>query len=186
MKRITVLLLAGVLLIPLSSNAEILALVNYETKPNESLKDLKMPFGTQGRKEGIAVFDVDPESDNYGNILMDIPLPPDLIAHHVFYNRDATKLYLTALGKPELRVIDMTANPYRIKVIDIPDCQVGEDVVFSADNKTWYLTCMGSNVVVVGDAVNDTYTHTIETPVPYPHGIAIHEGIDRMLLSSTV
>ena len=186
MKRITVLLLAGVLLIPLSSNAEILALVNYESKPNESLKDLKMPFGTQGRKEGIAVFDVDPESDNYGNILMDIPLPPDLIAHHVFYNRDATKLYLTALGKPELRVIDMTANPYRIKVIDVPGCQVGEDVVFSEDNKTWYQTCMGSNMVVVGDAVNDTYTHTIETPVPYPHGIAIHEGIDRMLLSSTV
>ncbi len=186
MKRITVLLLAGVLLIPLSSNAEILALANYETKPNESLKDLKMPFGTQGRKEGIAVFDVDPESDNYGNILMDSPLPPDLIAHHVFYNRDATKLYLTALGKPELRVIDMTANPYRIKVIDVPGCQVGEDVVFSEDNKTWYQTCMGSNMVVVGDAVNDTYTHTIETPVPYPHGIAIHEGIDRMLLSSTV
>jgi len=117
---------------------------------------------------------------------MDIPLPPDLVAHHVFYNRDATKIYLTALGKPELRVIDMTVFPYRIKVIDVPDCQVGEDVVFSADNKTWYETCMGSNVVVVGDAVNDTYTHTIETPVPYPHGIAIHEGIDRMLLSSTV
>jgi DNA-binding beta-propeller fold protein YncE len=117
---------------------------------------------------------------------MDIPLPPDLVAHHVFYNQDATKIYLTALGKPELRVIDMTVFPYRIKVIDVPDCQVGEDVVFSADNKTWYETCMGSNVVVVGDAVNDTYTHTIETPVPYPHGIAIHEGIDRMLLSSTV
>ena len=186
MKTISTLLLASVLIIPLSSNAEILALANYESKPNDSLKDLKMPFGTQGRREGIAIFDVDPESDNYGNILMDIPLPPDLVAHHVFYNRDATKLYLTALGKAELRVIDLTANPYRIKVIDIPDCQVGEDVVFSADNKTWYQTCMGSNVVVVGDAVNDTYTHTVETPVPYPHGIAIHEGIDRMLLSSTV
>ena len=186
MKTISTLLLASVLIIPLSSNAEILALANYESKPNDSLKDLKMPFGTQGRREGIAIFDVDPESENYGNILMDIPLPPDLVAHHVFYNRDATKLYLTALGKPELRVIDLTANPYRIKVIDIPDCQVGEDVVFSADNKTWYQTCMGSNVVVVGDAVNDTYTHTVETPVPYPHGIAIHEGIDRMLLSSTV
>jgi DNA-binding beta-propeller fold protein YncE len=186
MKTISTLLLASVLIIPLSSNAEILALANYESKPNDSLKDLKMPFGTQGRREGIAIFDVDPESDNYGNILMDIPLPPDLVAHHVFYNRDATKLYLTALGKAELRVIDLTANPYRIKVIDIPDCQAGEDVVFSADNKTWYQTCMGSNVVVVGDAVNDTYTHTVETPVPYPHGIAIHEGIDRMLLSSTV
>ena len=186
MKTISTLLLASVLMIPLSSNAEILALANYETKPNDSLKDLKMPFGTQGRKEGIAIFDVDPESANYGNILMDIPLPQDLVAHHVFYNRDATKLYLTALGKPELRVIDLTVNPYRIKVIDVPDCQVGEDVVFSADNKKWYMTCMGSNVVVAGDAVNDTYTHTIETPVPYPHGIAIHEGIDRMLLTGTV
>lgn len=186
MKKIASLILASTMLIPLASNAEILALLNYESKPNESLKELKMPFGTQGRKEGIAIIDVDPESDNYGNILMDIPLPPDLVSHHVFYNRDMTKIYLTALGKPELRVIDMTANPYRIKVIDVPDCQVGEDVVFSTDNKTWYETCMGSDVVVVGNAVDDTYTHTIKTPVPYPHGIAIHEGLDRMLLSSTV
>jgi hypothetical protein len=49
MKRITALLLASALLIPLSSNAEILALLNYESKPNDSLKDLKMPFGTQGQ-----------------------------------------------------------------------------------------------------------------------------------------
>ena len=80
MKKSISLILASALLIPLISNAEILALLNYESKPNESLKELKMPFGTQGRKEGIAVIDVDPESDNYGNILMDIPLPPDLAA----------------------------------------------------------------------------------------------------------
>jgi len=186
MNKLTALLLACALLMPFSSDAEILALLNYESKPNDSLKDLKMPFGTQGRKEGIAIIDVDPESDNYGNILVDMPLPPDLVAHHVFYNRDATKIYLTALGKPELRVIDMTANPYRIKVIDVPDCLVGEDVVFSEDNKTWYETCMGSNVVVMGDAVNDTYTRTLKLPAPYPHGIAVHEGIDRMLVTSTV
>ena len=186
MKKIASLIIASFLLLPLISNAEILALLNYESKPNESLKELKMPFGTQGRKEGIAVIDVDPESDNYGNILMDIPLPPDLVAHHVFYNKDATKLYVTALGKPELRVIDLTQNPYRIKVIDVPDCQFGEDVIFSEDNSTWYESCMGSDAVVVGNAADDTYTHTIKTPVPYPHGIAIHEGIDRMLLSSTV
>jgi len=185
--RITrILLLSCLVLMPLTGGAEILAMLNYESKPDDSLKDLKMPFGTMGRKEGIAIIDVDPDSDRYGEILMDIPLPPDLVAHHVFYNRDATKIYLTALGKPELRVIDMTRYPYRIKVIDVPDCQVGEDVVFSADNKTWYETCMGSSNVVMGDAVNDTYTRTIKSPVPYPHGIAIHEGIDRMLLTSTV
>ncbi len=186
MRMTRILLLSCLVLMPLTGGAEILAMLNYESKPDDSLKDLKMPFGTMGRKEGIAIIDVDPDSDRYGEILMDIPLPPDLVAHHVFYNRDATKIYLTALGKPELRVIDMTRYPYRIKVIDVPDCQVGEDVVFSEDNKTWYETCMGSSNVVMGDAVNDTYTRTIKSPVPYPHGIAIHEGIDRMLLTSTV
>lgn len=172
--------------VPVTAGAEILALLNYESKPDESLRELKMPFGAMGRREGIGIIDVDPKSENYGRMLMDIPLPPDLVAHHVFYNRDATKLYMTALGKPELRVIDMTKFPYRVKVIDVPDCQVSEDVVFSEDNKTWYATCMGSSVVVTGNAVEDTYVRTIELDTPYPHGIAIHEGIDRMLLTSTV
>ena len=172
--------------VPLAGHAEILALLNYESKPDDSLKELKMPFGAMERREGIGIIDVDPESKGYGRILMDIPLPSDLVAHHAFYNRDATKLYVTALGQPELRVIDMTKNPYRVKVIDVPDCQVGEDVVFSEDNRTWYATCMGSSVVVTGDAVKDTYTKTIALDTPYPHGIAIHEGIDRMLLTSTV
>jgi DNA-binding beta-propeller fold protein YncE len=170
----------------LDARAEILAMANYESKPDDSLKELKMPFGDMGRKEGIAIFDVDPESDTYGDILIDIPLPADLVAHHVFWNRDHTKIYLTALGKPELRVIDITQNPYRVKVIQVPDCQMGEDVVFSADNTRWYETCMGSNVIVVGNAVNDTYTHTLQSPVKYPHGIAVNESIDRLLVTSTV
>lgn len=186
MKKIMILAMVLALWLPIAGDAEILAMLNYESKPNESLKDLKLPFGTQEREEGIAIMDVDPDSAAYGEILMEIPLPPDLVAHHIFYNRDATKIYLTALGKPELRVIDMTRHPYRVKVIDVPDCTVGEDVVFSADNKTWYLSCMGSSVIVMGDAVNDSYTRTIESPVLYPHGIAVHEGIDRILVTSTV
>lgn len=186
MKWIGTLFLSGLALLPLAGHTEILALLNYESKPTDSLKDLKMPFGAQTRKEGLAIMDVDPESDAYGQILMDIPLPPDLVAHHVFYNRDASKIYLTALGKPELRIIDMQRNPYRIKTIAVPDCQVGEDVVFSADNKTWYETCMGSNVIITGDAVNDSYTKTIKLPVPYPHGIAIHPELDRILVTNTM
>ena len=166
--------------------AEILAMLNYESKPNDALKDLKLPFGAQERREGIAIVDVDPESENYGNILSDIPLPNDLTAHHVFYNRDATKVYLTALGKPEVRVIDLQQNPYRVKVIETPGCVMGEDIIFSMDNSTWYETCMGSSNIMVGDAVSDTFTHIIESNVPYPHGIALHEGIDRLLVTSTV
>jgi YVTN family beta-propeller protein len=168
-----------------SAGAEILAMVNYESKPPDALKVFKNPVAGQIRREGIAILDVDPRSENYGKILMDIPLPPDLVAHHIFYNRDATKAYVTALGKPELRVIDMTRSPYRMKTVQVPQCQVGEDVVFSDDNRTWYLTCMGSNKVIVGDTATDRVTRVIDVP-KYPHGIAVHNGIDRLLATSTV
>ncbi len=184
--RSKLLLLALLCLYALPANAEILAMLNYESRPDDKLKELKMPFGAKSRREGISVIDVDPQSANYGHILMDIPLPPDLVAHHIFYNRDASKAYVTALGKPELRVIDMTRFPYRIKQIDIPDCQVGEDTIFSEDNKTWYTTCMGSNKVIIGDAETDLPIKAIDMPKGYPHGIAINSSIDRLLVTSTV
>ncbi len=189
MKKLEITAFVLVLLaftIPITSQAEILAMANYESKPEDSLKELKMPFGNKARKEGIAIFDIDPESKNFGNILMDIPLPADLVSHHIFWNRDHSKIYLTALGKPELRVINMTQMPYRIKLIEVPECLVGEDVVFSEDNTKWYLTCMGSSKIMVGDAVNDTLTNSVDSPVKYPHGITINEEINRMLVTSTV
>jgi DNA-binding beta-propeller fold protein YncE len=168
-----------------AAKAEILALLNYETKSPDSLKALKRPIAPPARKEGIAVIDVDPASANFGKIVRDIPLPPDLVAHHIFYNRTSTKAYVTALGKPELRVLDMTDPAYAMKVVAVPGCDVGEDVVFSEDNKTWWLTCMGSSKVIVGDATTDRPLKSIDVP-KYPHGIAVHGGIDRLLVTSTV
>jgi len=161
--------------------AEILAMLNYESKPEQTI-----------RREGLAIIDVDPKSETFGKMLMDIPLPPDLVAHHIYYNRDASKAYITALGKSLLHVLDMNRFPYRMKAVQVPDCKVGEDVVFSNDNKTWYMTCMGSNNVIVGDAQADKPLRTIEAPYPnmpfirYPHGIGLHGGIDRILITSTV
>jgi DNA-binding beta-propeller fold protein YncE len=167
--------LAVLLLGPSLARGEILAMLNYESSAQSFM-----------RKEGIAVIDVDPNSPSYGHTLMDIPLPPTLVAHHIFYNKDATKAYVTALGKSELRVIDMMRFPYRVKTIKVPGCQEGEDLVFSDDNTTWYLTCMGAQRVIVGDAVADQPTRTITLPKPYPHGIAVHNGIDRLLVTSTI
>ena len=164
-----------------SAHAEILAMLNYETKPEQVI-----------RKEGLAVIDVDPTSPTFGKMLMDIPLPPDLVAHHIFYNRDLTKAYITALGKNILHVLDLTRFPYRMKAVEVRDCQVLEDIVFSQDNRTWYLTCMGSSAVIMGDATNDKPLKTISAPPPgppfisYPHGISIHNGIDRVMITSTV
>ncbi len=67
----------------------------------------------------------------------------------------------------------------------MPGCQVGEDVVFD-DKGRWYLTCMGSDTVVVGSVATDKVLQNIKTPKPYPHGVAVHDGIDRMLITNTV
>lgn len=163
------------------ASAEILALLNYESKPDQPV-----------RREGIAIMDIDPESGNFGKILMEIPLPPDLVAHHIFFNRDRSKAYVTALGKSILHVVNLTEFPYRLRAIDVPDCQMGEDLAVSEDNRTWYLTCMGSNNVIMGDALLDKPIKTVSAAEPalatiqYPHGIAIHNGIDRVLVTSTV
>ncbi|WP_447986390.1 YncE family protein [Nitrospira sp. Nam74] len=161
--------------------AEILALLNYESKRDQSI-----------RKEGIAIMDVDPHSADFGKVLMEIPLAPDLVAHHIFFNRDKSKAYITALGKSLLHVVDLTRFPYRLKAVEIPECQVLEDLVVSEDNRIWYLTCMGSSNVIMGDAVEDRAIKAVSASGPaspfisYPHGIAIHNGIDRLLVTSTI
>lgn len=160
--------------LPLTLHAEMLAMVNYESKPEQIT-----------RKEGIAIIDVDKDSENFGKILMDIPLPYNLVNHHIYYNRDMSKVYVTALGLSTLHVIDMTRFPYRMKAIEIPDCKVLEDATFTSDNNTWYLTCLGSQKIIVGDAVTDKPIKTITLPEPYPHGITLNENIDRIMVTST-
>jgi DNA-binding beta-propeller fold protein YncE len=157
-----------------------LAMVNYESKPNLT-----------PRREGIAILDVDPDSPQFGKIVNDLPLPPDTIAHHIFYNKDLSKAYITALGNGALRVINMKRKPYAIELLDVPECQVGEDMVFTDDKKTWYLTCMGSSNVIVGDAQTDKVKQVIaangkDTFIRYPHGIGLHEDINRIMVTSTV
>jgi len=184
MKRSVLFLLMAIAFLHLSASvlqAEILAMLNYESKPEQI-----------SRREGLAIIDVDPKSPTFGKLLMDIPLPPDLVAHHIYFNRNKSKAYITALGKSILHVMDLTRFPYRMKAVSVPDCQVLEDVVFSEDNRTWYLTCMGSSNVIMGDAATDKPTKTIASPpggpafIKHPHGISIHNGIDRIMITSTV
>ena len=187
MKHIgTAALLAIAVVCSDDARSETLAILNYESKTADALKAFKHPVPGLTRQEGLAVIDLDPASPNFKKIVETVPLPPDLVAHHLFYNRDSSKAYLTALGKSELGVIDMNKRPFTVKRVAVPDCKVGEDVVFSDDNKRWFLTCMGSANVIEGDAVKDVPTRTITLPIPYPHGIAIYDGIDRILVTSTV
>ncbi len=155
--------------------AEQTALVLYETKGADQ----------SDRQDGIAFVELDPKEPDYGQILAQIPLPPEFHSHHIFYNPARDKAYVTSLATPELRVFDVSEFPYRWNSVEVADCDVGEDVSFSEAQSKWYLTCMGSSVVIVGDAETDEVLETVAMPAPWPHGIATNDAIDRQLVTST-
>lgn len=183
-KKLILATCAVALLAGSPAQAEILAMMNYESMPAESLKTLKLGSSME-RREGIAIIDVDPESENFGKILWNMPLNPEWVAHHIFYNPQQSKAYVTFLMAEKLGVIDLTQNPYRWEILDMEGCKVGEDVVFNNIGSRWYLTCMGSDRVIVGDTATDKVLHTISTQRPWPHGFDIDERIDRALATNT-
>jgi DNA-binding beta-propeller fold protein YncE len=63
---------------------------------------------------------------------------------------------------------------------------MGEDVILDEANERWYLTCMGSGNVIVGDVATDEVVGEIELPGTYPHGLAVNSAIDRILVTSTI
>lgn len=182
---ITTAVTAALLLSGGAASAEILAMMNYESKPAEDLKSLKLS-GEQERREGIAIIDVDPESPAFGKWLVDIPLDPSGVAHHIFYDRSMSKAYLTSLASPALQVMDLKSFPPRLSTIDVPNCSLAEDVIFDDANEYWYLTCMNSANVWQGKVSNDTITGEIKLLGTYPHGLAIDTDIDRIVVTSTI
>ncbi|SFU98299.1 YncE family protein [Halomonas korlensis] len=167
------------------ATAEILAIMNYESKPEDQLKSLKLS-GDVPRREGLAIIDVDPESPNFGRVISDIPIDSATVAHHIFYDRTMSKAYITGLQQPALQVLNLTQNPYRLHTIETPPCEMAEDVILDEANERWYLTCMGSGKVIVGDVVTDEVVGEIALPGTYPHGLAVNSMIDRILVTSTI
>ena len=78
--RAVVAAVTALTLYPPTSGAEILAMLNDESKPDQPV-----------RREGIAIIDVDPGSATFGKPLVDIPLPPDMVAHCFFDIGDGPK-----------------------------------------------------------------------------------------------
>ncbi|MBB3066039.1 YncE family protein [Limibacillus halophilus] len=181
----TALGIAAMLLSGTSTQAEILAMMNYESKTADSLKALKLS-GPGERREGIAIIDVDPGSGSFGKIIMDIPMPADQVVHHIFYDRTMTKAYVTSLAQPSLMVMDMQRYPYRLKPIALEGCQMAEDVIFDETNERWFTTCMNSANVFVGRVSNDEVLAEIKLPGTYPHGLAVNSKSNRVLVTSTI
>ncbi|MBL1258758.1 YncE family protein [Methylocystis sp. Sn-Cys] len=168
------------------AHSEILAALNYETKP-----------GVAPRREGVAIIDIDPASPNFNKIVKDAPLPPDFVAHHIYFNRERTKVYATSLGRSAIAVYDINKFPDDPEVFPVPDCKVGEDMVFTSDSKRWFLSCMGSSNVIMGDAQTNRTLAVIGAPKPaagepprpfieHPHGLTLNESLDLLVVTSTV
>ncbi len=166
----------------LAARAEMLAMVVYETKAEESIRALRVEDADRPREDGLAIIDVDPASEAYGKILAKFPLPEGLVPHHQYYNRDQTKIYVTGALMPMLHVVDVTRAPYRIKRVDIPGCKRLDSMVISDDNKTWWVTCRDTGKVIVGDATADRPIGEIVLN-DLPHGIGFHEGLDRLIVT---
>src|SRR5262245_17635386 len=107
----TVGLLATALICATQAQCEILAMMNYESKTAEALKAFRNPVPGLTRQEGIAIIDVDPASPNFKKVVETLQLPPDLVAHHIFFNRDSSKAYVTSLAKSERRLIHLNQRP---------------------------------------------------------------------------
>lgn len=146
-----------------------------------------------GGADGIALMDLNPNSKTFGKILHKAEVGVGVIPHHLYYNRDGSKLYTTALGGERLYRVWMDHDRIeKITPINTGPCQVGEDMYFSEDGSKFYLTCMGSSMVAVFDARTDTLLNQIQAPAPadafikHPHGISVNEQLDLMMVTSTI
>jgi DNA-binding beta-propeller fold protein YncE len=164
------------------NNEPILAVVDYTVSPTNT-SDV----------DGVALVDLNPNSETFGEIVQRVDIGAGVVPHHPYYNRDKTKLYTTALLGDELYAIDVHDDRIdSIRALDTGGCIVGEDLYFSKDETKFYLTCMGSSTVLVFDAKTDQLIEEISAPAPadafikYPHGIAVDEKLDRMIVTETV
>lgn len=161
----------------------IMALVNYR-----AISEIR-------EKDGLAIIDINPDSDTFGNILQDAPIEKGVFMHHPFYNQEGSKIYNTALDGEKLYRINLHEDRiFDISPIETGSCDVGENMYFGQNEDRFYLTCMGSDKIIVFDENTDEKISEISSDkkqnpnafVKYPHGISADETIDRMIVTETV
>lgn len=161
----------------------ITALINYRA------------IGEIREEDGLAIIDINPDSDTFGDIMQDVPVGKDVLMHHPFYNQAGSKIYNTALEGERLYRVNLHENTiFDISPIETESCIVGEDMYFSKNGDRFYLTCMGSDKIIIFDGNTDRKigeilsdkTQNPDAFVKYPHGISADETIDRMIVTETV
>ncbi|WP_313092201.1 hypothetical protein [Chryseobacterium flavum] len=158
-----------------------------------------------GAPDGMAVIDLDPDSPRFGSLISKLELGVGVLPHHIYYNKDAKKLYTTALGGSYLYQVkvedDQNGMPKLISAtpVDTGENTVGENLFFTNDDR-FFMTFMGGagglkdGSVGVFNANNNKLIKTIKAPIEanpnkfimYPHGISINEEKGLMMVTSTI
>ena len=166
---------------------------------------------TLGTGHSIAIVELDPEADNFGEILHEYEVSGfELPLHHLYYSPQG-RLYSTGLDPAcSLAEVGLSRDSSGAPVINSVDCldtqgqQVGEDIMWHSVGGTEYMfvTFMGGTGVDQSDGgsigVFDPLTNEIvkviearksqvaegEPYIMYPHGISAYE--DRMVVTSTI
>jgi DNA-binding beta-propeller fold protein YncE len=161
-----------------------------------------------GGADGMALMDLDPESPDFGKIIQQVEMGQGVLPHHLYFNRDQSKLYNTALGGERLYEVGLKkdANGFptitEVTPIDVGDNFVGEDIYFTADGSRFYMTFMGGaggerdGTVGVFDAKTNQLLEVISAPEPaepgsdapfilYPHGISANEELGLLMVTSS-
>ncbi|MEH6547695.1 MAG: hypothetical protein V7701_14760 [Sneathiella sp.] len=164
---------------------------------------------TLDTKHSIAIVEMDPESDNFGNILDEFDQPDiEQPLHHLYYS-PAGRLYATGLDVEcsfaEIGLTrDASGKPVVTKIvcIDTEGQMVGEDIMWHSVNGKDYMfvTFMGGTGGADGGSIGvfDPQTNAVvkiiearksevgegKPFIMYPHGISAYG--DRMIVSSTI
>ncbi len=159
----------------------------------------------------VAIVELDPEADNFGEILHEYETSGfELPLHHLYYSPQG-RLYSTGLDPAcSLAEVGLSRDSSGAPVINSVDCldtqgqQVGEDIMWHSVGDTDYMfvTFMGGTGVDQADGgsigVFDPLTNQVlkviearksqvaegEPYIMYPHGISAYE--DRMVVTSTI
>ena len=197
--------------------------VEVETAPATSAVEMEAPreesqavvllrgLPTLDSKHSIAIVELDPEADNFGEILHEFITPNQGAPLHHLYYSPTGRLYATGLDPAcSLAEIGLSRNASGAPQVDGIDCldtqgqQVGEDIMWHSNNGKdyMYVTFMGGTGVEQPDGgsvgVFDPQTNEVviimearksevgegQPYIMYPHGISAYQ--DRMVIASTI
>ncbi len=178
---------------------------NHQTPPSRESVFFIDYRSVEGKSDGMAVIELDPESINFGKIKNKLEMGVGTLPHHIYYDNTEKKLYTTALGGNYLyqitTAVDNDGYPLLVSAtpINTGTNTVAENIFFTTDNR-FFVTFMGGDGSLKGGSVGvfnastNQLLHTIsgsqdDDPskyIMYPHGISINESRNLMMVTSTI